>query len=478
MPAFKALASAASTAAAALTTAALASVLCLSGCLFEKENGKENRSTAQQGGGSETTLTGRVVDASGAPVSGAAVRIRLQSDLPPNLFSDQPGEVAAAPQTYSGPDGQYQVQGLASGSYFVECRATSGLAALVSTELRPDDSVRLPDAVLLPTGVIKGRVTAPLDSTFSQLSAVYVYLLGIWKRDVAQESTGHAFMFTDVPAGTYTLRAQAAYPRDLSHWNVLERNLDLGPGDTLDLDTLVLPERAAVHDPAYTRDSAAAFAFYLASLDSGEIPEPDWVEQHFAVTGNRITMFYHFHGDFKRASKNILALDALEYIYLMGQPQTRLELAPEISRLPNLKYFFLEHYDLSGLPAWTGSFPSLINLALNDLKTFPEWIYEIPSLTSVGLGDSIASVPKGISRLKHLRHFGVGSRISAFPTELLRMPSLEGVNLRYNHICETTAEEKAFLDRQDSLIFASYVDPLINPMRDTLKWEATMKCGE
>lgn len=73
----------------------------------------------------------------------------------------------------------------------------------------------------------------------------------------------------------------------------------------------------------------------------------------------------------------------------------------------------------------------------------------------MSVGDSIASVPKGISRLKNLRYLGLGKQIGIFPSELLRMPSLEGVNLRYNRICETTAEEKAFLDRQDSLIFAA-----------------------
>ena len=463
MPAFKTLA-----------TITFACALVLSGCLLEKE-----KSPIAQGGGSETTLSGRVVDASGAPVSGAAIRIRLQSDLPPNLFSDQPGEVATTPQTYSGPDGNYRVDGLASGSYFVECRAARGLAAMLPAELLPEDSVRLPDAVLLPTGVIKGRVTARLDSDFNMLYAVYVYLLGIGKREVAQDSTGHTFMLTDVPAGTYILRAQAAFPRDLSHWNILERTgLIVAPGDTLDLDSLILPERSALHDPVYTRDSAAAAAFYLASLDSGEVPEAHWVEQHFAVTGNRITMFYHFFGDFRRASKDILALDALEYIYLIGRPHILLELAPEISNLPNLKYLFLEQYDLSGLPAWTGTFPSLTNLGINSLKTFPEWIYEIPSLVSVGVGDSITSVPKGISRLKNLRHLGLGNQISIFPSELLRMPSLEGVSLRYNRLCNTTAEEKAFLDRQDSLIFAAQVDPLTSPVRDTLKWEETQNCGQ
>jgi hypothetical protein len=466
MPAFKAIVTA--------ITAALASALLLSGCLFEKE-----KTSIERGGGSETTLSGRVVDASGAPVSGAAIRVRLQGDLPPNLFSDEAGEVAATPQTYSGPDGDYQVQGLASGSYFVECRVASGLAALVPTELRPEDSVRLPDAVLLPTGVIKGRVSVPSDSNTNHFFSAYVYLLGIWKRTVAQDSTGHAFMLTDVPAGTYTLRAQAAYPMDLSRWNILERaGLVVPPGDTLDLDTLVLPERAAVRDPAYSRDSAAAAAFYLASLDSGEIPEPDWVEMHFAVTGNRINMFYHFHGTLKRIPKEILSLDALEYINIIAQSDIRPQLAPEISRLPNLKYLYLDHYDLSDLPAWTGTFPSLTNVALSHMSTFPEWLYEVPSLASLRVGDSVSSVPKGISRLKNLRHLGVGHQIRSFPSELLLMPSLEGVNLRYNRICETTAEEKAFLDRQDSLIFAAYVDPLARPVRDTLKWEETMLCVE
>ncbi|MEO7778227.1 MAG: carboxypeptidase regulatory-like domain-containing protein [Fibrobacteria bacterium] len=454
--------------------------LLMANCMFE------NKSSFPEGGGSETTLSGRVVDASGAPVSGAAVRIRLQSDLPPNLYSDQPGEASLNPQAYSGPDGRYQVQGLAAGTYFVECRVARGLAGMVPADLRKDeDTVRLPDAVVRATGAIRGRIAGAADSSDPGLAAVCVYLLGIWKREVARDSNAHAFLITDVPAGEYTLRAQPAYPDDLSRWNVLEReHVNVQSGDTLDLDSLVLPQRAALHDPVYTRDSAAAAAFYLASLYSGEEPQPDWVRHHFAVTGNRITMFYDFQGSFHRVPANVLALDGLEYFNIMGKPDyntpglpdIRLEAAPELSRLPNLKYLYIQFYDLSGLPAWTGSFAALSSLGLTRLKAFPEWVYEIPSLVYLGLGDSIPTVPPGISKLKNLRGLGLWNQISIFPSELMSMPSLQGVSLRENRICTITAEEKAWMDRQDSILQAVEPDPLESTVKDTLKWEETQVC--
>jgi hypothetical protein len=444
----------------------------LADCMFE------SKSALREGGGSETTLTGRVVDASGSPVVGAAIRVRPEGDLPPNLFSSDTGEVASAPQAFSGPGGLYNVKGLAAGSYLVECRAARGLAAVVPAELRPEDSLRLPDAVLRPTGAIKGRITIPRDSNAFPFTSIYCYVLGIWKREIADDSNGYTFLIKDVPAGAYTLRLQPAYPRDLSRWNVLElRNVAVSPGDTLDLDSLTLPDRAVLQDPVYTRDSAAAWAFYVASLDSGESPQPNWVLEHFAVTGNRLTLFYDFSGMTHRIPKEVQALDALEYINVFGNFGMHMEVSPEVSRLPNLQHFYISHANLGPFPAWTGTFPALSTLGLSSFNAFPEWVTEIPGLIYLGLGDSLTTLPKSLAKLKNLRSLGLGgNQFRTLPPVLMQMDFLQGVDLRNNRLCNTTAEEKAWITKADSLLRAEQ-DPLTRSWTDTLGWEETQNCG-
>jgi hypothetical protein len=457
-------------------------LILLTGCVFEKDAG----APLLRGGGSETTLSGRVLDATGAPVPGAAIRVRPQDDPPPNLFSSDSGESVSPPLAYTGPDGHYRLTGLASGSYFVECRGASGGpqgAAVLPAEVDAQDSLRLPDAVLRPTGSVRGRITAP-PVDFGPLHAVFVYVPGLWKRKIADESNGYAFHITDIPAGKYTLVLQPAYPASLAQWNILELTMDVASGDTLELDSLTLPRRAMLQNPMYSKDSAAAWAYYQATLDSGQDADADWVPYHTAVLGNRIIMLHDVSGSPKRLPKEILALDALESIYLLGWPADGflhpISIAPEISNLPHLKSLRLEYFDLKSTPAWTGSFPALTTLSLSEGAGFPEWVLEVPALAKLALkGCSVTGLPKGITRLRNLRILDLEANVlKSLPPELMRMESLQGVRVRMNRLCNTTAEEKAWIGRQDSLWIAQ-ADPLVfGSTRDTVGWEETQICGE
>lgn len=460
-----------------------ACLLLLTGCVFEKDP----NAPALQGGGSETTLSGRVVDASGAPVSGAAIRVRNQDDPPPNLFSSDSGEAVSPPQAFTDSDGLYRLSGLASGSYYVECRGEAGGpqgAALLPAEIDAQDSLRLPDAVLRPTGSIRGRISVPPDAPSSGFSAVYVYIPGMWKRRIADQLNGYAFHITDIPAGRYTLLLQPAYPASLSRWNILELTMDVGSGDTLELDSLSLPVRAALQDSAYSKDSAAAWAFYQAALDSDQYQEPVWVAMHTAVLGNRITMLYDLNGSIKGLPKEILGLDALEYIYLIGLPDgiglRPIPIAPEISNLPHLKTLKLVMYDLKRTPAWTGTFPALTTLVLNETGGFPEWVLEVPTLANLTLtSGSVTGLPKEITRLRNLRTLNLeANQLKALPPELMTMRTLQGVRLRMNQLCHTTVAEKAWIGRQDSL-WTAQADPLAFWRgQDSVGWEESQVCGE
>lgn len=451
-----------------------AALLLLAGCMLNKED----HSPAVQGGGSETTVTGRVVDANGAPVPGAAIRIRPENDTPPNLYSADSSEAVDQPVAYSGPDGGFRLPGLASGSYFVECRAAANQAALLQAEISGHDSLHLPDAVLRPTGAIKGRIIEPMDGSNRGFSAVYVYIPGLWKRQVVMDQSGFGFLLKDIPAGKYTLRLQPAFPSMLAQWNILElRDVEVTPGDTLDLDSLSLPERKGIQDSMYTQDSAMAWAYHLASLAPGEEPESGWVERHTGVIGNRIKMLYELALPSHGVPKEIQTLSGLESIIIYSLTDSSVRsIAPEISTLPHLNRLSLMNCDLKNLPAWTGSFPALTVLDLSEVDRFPEWVLELGSLRRLSLGQNLTSLPKEIGRLKNLVVLNLaGNQLQALPPELLRMKSLQGVSLRGNRLCETTAEEKAWIERQDSLVIKE-ADPL-SSIPDTLGWEATQRCG-
>jgi hypothetical protein len=453
-----------------------ATLLLLPGCMPDKEI----RAMARQGGGSETTITGRVVDITGTPVPGAAVRMRLEDDLPLNLFSPDSGEVTDLPLAHTDQDGTFRLPGRASGSYFVECRSPANGAALLRAEIASQDTLRLPDAVLRPTGAVKGRIAAPMENgeVAPWFYSNYVFIPGLWKRDIASQENGFGFLLKDVPAGRYTLRVQPAFPSSLSWWKILEvPDVEVGSGDTLDLDSLSLPERTGLQDSAYTRDSLAIHSIYLANPDSNRGPDSGWVEAHTAVIGNRITMFVSFDTPLQCIPKEIRSLDALEVIYMLGLGDSnRLDVAPEVSSLPHLKRLWLVNFDLSRLPAWTGTFPELTSLELNRVDAFPEWVLELGRLSYLELGGDLLPIPETLDRLRSLHTLNLsGNELASFPRVLMGMPSLQGVNLRRNRLCSTTAEEKAWIAHQDSLWWAG-ADPLMY-MPDTAGWESTQRCG-
>jgi hypothetical protein len=111
------------------------------------------------------------------------------------------------------------------------------------------------------------------------------------------------------------------------------------------------------------------------------------------------------------------------------------------------------------------------------VDAFPEWVLNVVSLTSLDLlTGGLVGLPKDFPRLRNLRVLNLGGNgLQALPPELIAMKSLQGVNLRGNRLCSTTAEEKAWINRQDSLWIAQE-DPLMGITYDK-GWEETQQCG-
>jgi hypothetical protein len=460
-----------------------AALACLAGC---QPHDSDVGTLSPRGGGSETTLVGRVLDDSGRAVEGAAIWLRNEEDSPLDqggIDSGSAGEAAA----YSDADGKYRIDAVHTGlRYLIECRRSEGKAAAVFAEADDQDTVHAPDAVLRPTGTIRGRVRVP-DSLLlgSSTTPTYAYIPGLWQRTTT-EPGGTAFEIRDVPAGTYNLRLQPAYPHALTVIGMLElTGVHVGPGDTTDLGVVTLPSRASTTaSPAYARDSEVVANFETTSGSQVNILDVS------AVLGNRIVFLYDLSGLLAGISDRIKELDALEVIYLLsfrnesdslagpdGAPAKAL--SPAISELPHLRRLWLPQMPASGYPRWTGNFPALTSLNLSEagLASIPDWVLERKRLTYLDLsGNRLEAIPADLSGMRNLRILALdGNGLHALPPVLLTMKSLQGVNLRRNRICATTPAERAWITRQDSL-WTLQRDPL-DGYPDTLAWEATQVCG-
>lgn len=455
---------------------------CLAGC--QPHDGNVG-TLSPRGGGSETTVVGRVLDDSGRAVAGASIWMRGEDDSPLDRGSAESGSAGEA-LAYSDADGTYRIDGVPTGlRYLIECRRSEGKAASVFAEAGNQDTVHAPDAVLRPTGALRGRIVVP-DSLpeFLSNSDLYVYIPGLWQT-VVTKADGRAFLLPDLPAGNYTLRCHAAYPAMLAQVNMLEVPAPIRPGETTDVGELTLPARAAnPPSEAYARDSAAIASFGTA------FGEPVTVRDFSAVLGNRVIFLYDLGNMLAGVPDRVRELDALEVVYLLNFRATAncdlpfeecppKSISPALSELPHLRRLWLPGFPAKGYPRWTGSFPALANLELSSagLDSIPEWVLERKRLTALNLAaNPLKTIPASLSGLRELRILDLtATDLESLPTVLPKMKSLQGTNLRYNRICSPTAAETAWITEQDSL-WIRQKDPL-EPAVDTVTWQATQSCG-
>ncbi|HPC83678.1 MAG TPA: carboxypeptidase regulatory-like domain-containing protein [Thermoanaerobaculaceae bacterium] len=139
------------------------------------------------------------------------------------LVYDENGNVAG--ETWSGDLGQYYVQDLAPGTYFVKasamgyvpevydnvpcdsgCDVNSGTPVTVA----PGTATTGIDFALQPRGRISGRVTEDPDgSPVPGIRLVLYTQTGTWFQDAASDSQG-SYSFTNLPQGSYFVRTESA----------------------------------------------------------------------------------------------------------------------------------------------------------------------------------------------------------------------------------------------------------------------------
>jgi len=482
------------------------------------------------GSGSETTLagiTGKVVDTDGKPLEGAAVHIRPEGALSSGrLGMGGSGEDPAA--AYTKADGTFLVEGLAAGDYYVECRASGG-AALLQASVK-DTLVRLPDAVLRPTGALRGRIAGPAEGQ-AELVGASVFITGLpgqaFLPQIFRDTVG--FILGDIPAGIYTVVARPGYIGDLARFKVLELPaVRIGSGDTTDLGIISLPLREGPEDSAYLKDSSA-----LAALNEANGIE-DWSSGIISgVTGDRISLLFSMGGSvLTRMTPDLEALDRVDYLNFQAPYDSAVHIlagASEFARLHDLRTLGIMGYRLEGDLEWLRSLSNLeeISLGLAGLKAFPRAVEDLPFLNTLYIGgDSLGSVPATVGKMKQLRYLGFegaslaglpselaglrnlrklylgGNRfaslppvllamdslrvldlhdnqLASLPQELMALPALRGFNIRGNRLCGLSQEWKDWLKNQDSLWYSQQDTTIFKLPKGTVDsgWEAGQHCA-
>ena len=142
-------------------------------------------------------IRGSVTDATGAPFAGAGI-----SAMPAEGGG---GSTASfAPDTVrTGPDGRFEIAGLAVGRWQLTAEADGGLRAQEVVEAGADDV----ELRLAGGGAVRGRVTTP-GGTLPDDARVSAWGAAGWSGEQALPGNG-SFEFADVPAGTARVSARA-----------------------------------------------------------------------------------------------------------------------------------------------------------------------------------------------------------------------------------------------------------------------------
>lgn len=239
-------------------------------------------------------VAGSVLDQGQTAVKGAIVSIEsMTNGVPATALAlkshpelagkgDQPATIDAAKRVTTTDDrGRFYFSGLAAGDYAVEVRADNhlgGFANLVVPNTPQTVDTIIVDVNITPTGTFSGVATlengALLPTTHSN---IVVYCQG--SSYVAVTAANGAYALTDVPVGTYTVRATKSHYLDDSEIGTLTfagQNLAL-PAMLLKLDNNIAPVATATVLTAGPYYAGTPISFQAAGSDlDGTVVLYEW----------------------------------------------------------------------------------------------------------------------------------------------------------------------------------------------------------
>ncbi|MFH0921079.1 MAG: carboxypeptidase regulatory-like domain-containing protein [Fibrobacterota bacterium] len=449
-------------------------------------------------GNALTGVSGRVVDANGAPVPGAVVLLHPEMAPSPEMKDADPITLI------TDSTGSYHDSDLAPTTYIIEIQGPGGRGALNRVTLPSADTlVSVGTDTLKPCGAIQGWLTVKYDQlpdSFGVFEAV------IWNLNIVKpvQKEGY-FLIQNLPEGVYRFRIQAQRP---GFAMIDTSNITVRSGETTGLDIVNMVERLHVTGgPAFAADTVAVRAI----LDSNGLT--DLVSDVIWVINGRVA-YLKCQRDFSVIPDDIAKLDRLEYLGLLGTGNTSapLRVSARLSELDSLKVLELIGQRLADVPTAVGGLACLeeLDLSFNNIDGLPAFLFTLPRLTSLraeinrltalppaidnlsGLrslvlsGNSLSTLPPEIGRLTSLSILWVNNnRLDSLPGTLGRLRMLKELSLRennlaalpdsvvrlncqvdvtWNRLCNVTGPVAAWLDNH----YRRYFDPA-----DSTRWRDT-----
>lgn len=387
------------------------------------------------GTGSEVegfAISGRAIFDDKNPVVGAAVRVRPDGFL---ALERSRWEISDTVTEYNG---KFFIDTLPFGSYIVEINYHQKYGALQKFEIAADDSfpIPLPTVVLIPTGIITGRINLPIsDDTIRPWVGLYNvdHLIEI---PFTQE-----FSFEGVPEGVYSLRI---VPYRESKLVVELHDVEVVADSAVDVGILNFTLQEFFNGcTSYECDSIAIRAL----LDSNGLSETEvaTVISRDQSTG-RVTELNLSGLSLTTITKDIGSLSALRMLDLHGNRIN--ELPMEMGYLNNLGKCNLDSNELHDLPVEIAYLDSLRELSVRSNQLF-RIHYRLlnGSIIKLDLSDNeLEELPNLMWSTSDLRFLYLDDNAISFFPVLLQQLDFTEISINGNRICSVDDRSSEWLD--------------------------------
>jgi protocatechuate 3,4-dioxygenase beta subunit len=157
------------------------------------------------------TLTGFVVDDSGAPVEGARVSLHANDEPDAEFLRDTEPSAALGAETRTDAQGRFTLRDLAARAFQVEVdHRDFAIVRRNDVTTEPGKEVETKPFVLTRSGSLSGQALSSLGDPLSGVT-VHLYLVGQWTRQTISDGQG-VFRYERLPEGDYELGCYGRNP--------------------------------------------------------------------------------------------------------------------------------------------------------------------------------------------------------------------------------------------------------------------------
>lgn len=424
---------------------AAASLLAVSGCIFDTVPVFEGEKVAGGGGIETVGIRGYAFDEGGKPVAGAKVLLRTRGFLADSgIVGLQKKLAVISGETETDASGLYAIDSVEPGDYRIEVGDPATQGAVIEATVVPETRVQQVDPAILRA---RGAVAGHLVQAGYYVSGAWVHIYGM-QRSLTTDSYGR-ISFGDLPEGDYSLVIRR--PRPYGHVvNLTLPVIRVEAGKTNDLGNLELPGGC----PDYHCDSLVVR--YILDQNRQDSVSVDSVALRATGTGR-----------IEELDLSRLGVTVLPYIYdLLGLKRLELEnnglttLPIEATRIVTLEYLSLNNNRIRTLPSQIGNMKFLVWLHLynNYIDSLPPAIGSLTSLRYFTASSNyLQGLPAEMGRLGNLTQLFLShNALADLPESILSIPKLSVIEVHGNRLCGLGAKWQAYLDKATAYDWRAY----------------------